>query len=129
MSYNRSRPGELLMIESLPVLAVVLTVGFLGIAASILTPPMITEMGLWLLIVGLLTGLPTGLWCHVLLYRALAPRQPLPPSWWRSPVQYHALLAPDQAARIKPWFPFGGIGYVLSLAGGLAAMAGLLLDR
>jgi len=28
---------------------------------------------------------------------------------------------------VRPWFRLGGIGFALSLAGGLAAMAGLLL--
>jgi len=31
--------------------------------------------------------------------------------------------------RIRPWYRLGGIGFVLSVVGGLAAIAGLLMAR
>jgi hypothetical protein len=33
----------------------------------------------------------------------------------------------QELARLKPWFTVGGIGFILSMVGGLAAMAGLLV--
>jgi hypothetical protein len=120
--------GHLLMVEVLLVLCAVVAIGLIGVTTTIITPQMMTEVGLWLLLCGLVTGIPTGLWYHVLLYRALTPKIQLPPSWWTSPVQFHSHLTPEDIARIKPWFTIGGVGFLLSLAGGLAAMVGLLLS-
>ncbi|HKW86313.1 MAG TPA: hypothetical protein VJM82_04520 [Nitrospiraceae bacterium] len=115
------------MIETLLVLSAVLAVGVLGLMTTMLTPHLMTELGFWMLTVGLIIGVPAGLWYHVVLYRALAGRIMLPPKWWIEPVALHPQLAQEDMARIKPWFRLGGIGFALSLAGGLAAMAGLLL--
>ena len=117
------------MIEILLVIAALLAVGLVGLAALILTPQLMTEFGLWTLLVGLLLGLPTGLWYHVVLYRLLACRAVLPERWWMDPVGLHARLRAPDFARIRPWFLLGGIGFLLSLVGGLAAIAGLLLTR
>ena len=115
------------MIETLLVLSTVLAVGALGLMTTILTPRLMTEFGFWMLAVGLMAGVPAGLWYHVVLYRALAHRMTVPTKWWIAPVALHPQLAQEDMARIKPWFRLGGIGFALSLAGGLAAMAGLLL--
>lgn len=111
------------------VLLALVTVGLLGLAATLLTPQLMTAVGLWVLLAGLLTGVPTGLWYHVLLYRILSRRMELPDRWWWSPVDLHPHLAQEELAKIKPWFTLGGVGFLLSLAGGLAAMAGLLLNQ
>lgn len=111
------------------VLLALLTVGLFGLAATLLTPQLMTTVGLWTLLLGLVTGLPTGFWYHVVLYRLLSSKMTLPARWWWSPVGLHPHLAQADLARIKPWFVLGGIGFLLSLAGGLAAMAGLLLSR
>jgi hypothetical protein len=115
------------MLEIALVLATVVAVGVLGFLATILTPRLMTTIGLVTLALGLLVGVPTGFWYHVLLYRVLSPRIRLPPKWWWSPVDLHANLTEQELARLKPWFTIGGIGFVLSLVGGLAAMAGLLV--
>jgi len=115
------------MIEILLVLSTVLAVGVLGLMTTMLTPHLMTELGLWMLAIGLMTGVPAGFCYHVVLYRALARRVTLPPKWWMAPVALHPQLAQQDRARIKAWFRLGGIGFGLSLAGGLAAMAGLLL--
>jgi hypothetical protein len=116
------------MVESLLVICAVLAVGLIGVTTTIIRPPMMTEVGLWRLLCGLATGIPAGVWYHVLLYRALSRKIRLAAAWWRSPVQYHSELAAEDLARVKPWFTIGGIGFLLSLAGGMAAMAGLLLS-
>jgi hypothetical protein len=117
------------MLELLLVVSALVMVGLVGLMTTLLTPQVMIETGLWTLLLGLITGLPAGFWYHVLLYRTLADRVPLPRNWWTAPVRYHPHLLQAEAARIKPWFALGGIGFLLSLAGGLAAMAGLLLAR
>ncbi len=115
------------MLEITLVLSALLAVGLIGLLATIVTPQLMTELGLWTLLVGLGTGLPTGFWYHVLLYRLLARKTTVPAGWWWSPSDLHRQLAREEVARIKPWFLMGGVGFILSLTGGLAAMAGLLL--
>jgi hypothetical protein len=109
------------------VLATIVAVGFLGFLATILTPRLMTTIGIVTLALGLLVGIPAGFWYHVLLYRVLSLRIALPPKWWWSPVDLHPHLTEQELTRLKPWFTIGGIGFVLSVVGGLAAMAGLLV--
>jgi len=116
-----------MMIEITLVLSAVVAVGIVGVMASIVTPHLMTELGLWTLLIGLVTGVPTGFWYHVVLYRVLARKMTVPPRWWLAPVDLHRHLASEEFARIRPWFALGGLGFVLSVAGGIAAMAGLLL--
>jgi hypothetical protein len=117
------------MVEIVIVLSVLLAVGLFGFLTTTLTPALMTEVGLWTLLVGMITGVPAGFWYHVLLYRTLVRKTQLPSNWWTSPVQYHTWLDHDELRRLQPWFRTGGIGFVLALAGGLAAMAGLLMSR
>jgi hypothetical protein len=117
------------MLELVLVIAAVVSVGVIGLTTAVITPQLMTMVGLWILLSGLLLGIPTGVWYHVVLYRALVHTMSPPRRWWTSPVQYHARLSAQDVARIKPWFTLGGVGFVLSVAGGLAAMAGLLLSR
>jgi hypothetical protein len=116
------------MLETLCVLATVAGVLAVGFVTTLVSPGVMAEVGLWTLAVGLVAGLPTGLWYHVALYRLLSTKSPLPSGWWWSPVDYHAHLTPPELARIRPWFLVGGIGFLLSLIGGLAAMAGFILS-
>ncbi len=109
------------------VLATIVGVGVLGFLTTILTPRLMTTIGLVMLALGLLVGVPTGFWYHVLLYRILSVRMALPHKWWWSPVDLHPHLTRPELVRLKPWFTIGGIGFFLSVVGGLAAMAGLLV--
>lgn len=111
------------------VLLALLAIGLLGLATTLVTPQLMTAVGLWTLLLGLVTGIPTGLWYHVVLYRFLSKKIALPARWWWAPVDLHPHLTQEELAKIKPWFVLGGIGFPLALAGGLAAMAGLLLNR
>lgn len=115
------------MLEIALVLGTIVAVGILGFITTIFTPQLMTAIGLAMLTLGLLIGVPTGVWYHVLLYRVLTPRMALPPKWWWSPIDLHPHLTGTELARLKPWFMTGGIGFALSLIGGLAAMAGLLV--
>ncbi len=117
------------MLELLLVLGALIAVGVIGLITVVVTPEIMVEFGLWVLAAGLLIGLPTGLWYHVVLFRALAPRKALPPRWWRSPVELHPLLTPHEHARMLPWFMLGAVGFGLCLVGGVAAIAGLSIAR
>lgn len=117
------------MAELLLVLLGLVGVAALGLLASILTPALLAEGGLWALVAGLALGLPTGFWYHVLLYRLLTRRMTLPRRWWMSPGDLHRHLRNEELRRIKPWYLLGGIGFLLCLGGGLAAGAGLLLSN
>lgn len=117
------------MLELILVIAAFVSFGVIGYLTLVITPQFMLEFGLWLLAAGLLMGVPTGLWYHVVLYRTLAPRAALPPRWWRSPVELHPLLTGTEFRRVKPWFVAGAVGFGLCVVGGLAAIIGLSIDR
>lgn len=117
------------MLELLLVLAILAGLGGIALVTVVITPQLMIETGLWLLAGGLLVGIPTGLWYHVALYRALARRIALPPRWWRSPVELHGHLTPQDFRHIRPWFVAGAIGFVLCCVGGAGAIIGLLVLR
>jgi hypothetical protein len=117
------------MLELTLVLTAVVAVGLIVIVASVVTPGLIAEIGFGVLFFGLLIGLPTGFWYHVILYRSVSARMPLPPAWWLSPSNLHTHLTEAERRHIKPWYLIGGVGFVLCVVGGLAAIGGLLLGR
>lgn len=117
------------MLELLLVLGGLVVIGLIGLLAVVVTPPLMVEVGLWGLAVGLLIGIPTGWWYHVVLYRALAARMALPPRWWRKPVELHPCLTPEEYQRVRPWFVAGALGFFLCLIGGVSAIAGMLVIR
>ena len=117
------------MLELLLVVATVIGIALIGLVTVATTPSLMVELGLWGLAAGLFIGIPTGWWYHVVLYRTLTARMPLPRRWWRRPVELHPLLAPDEYQSVRPWFIAGALGFFLCLAGGVAAISGLLVLR
>ncbi len=117
------------MLETALVLLAVVAVGLAGILATFQGSTLMTALGLGTLLVGLAIGLPTGFWYHVILYRFVSAKGPIPRAWWLSPSSLHGHLTPAERRRIAPWYRIGGVGFVLAVAGGLAAMAGLLARR
>ena len=117
------------MLELLLVLASLVVIGLTGLLTVVATPPRMVELGLWALALGLLIGIPTGWWYHVVLYRALSARMALPRRWWQRPVELHPLLQPDEFRRVRPWFVAGALGFVLCFTGCVAAIAGMLVMR
>ena len=117
------------MLELLLVLGTVLAIALIGLVTVAMTPPLMVELGLWGLAVGLFIGIPTGWWYHVVLYRTLTARMALPPRWWRKPVELHPFLTAGEYQGVRPWFVAGALGFFLCLAGGMAAIAGLLVTR
>lgn len=117
------------MHEFLLVLAGLVGVAVLGFITKASTPLIMIEFGLWILAGGLLIGIPSGLWYHVALYRALKRLMPLPSGWWRAPVKLHHRLTPSEFRPVRPWFVAGAAGFVLCCVGGMAAIAGLSVGQ
>ncbi len=117
------------MFEIALVLIAVVAAGLIGFVATIVTPSLVTAIGLATLVLGLVLGVPTGFWYHVILYRSLSARSRVPAKWWLVPSALHPQLTDAERRRIRPWYRLGGVGFVLSVVGGLAAIGGVLLAR
>jgi hypothetical protein len=116
------------MLEFALVIATLIAMGLSGAAAAALTVRVVTGLGLATLICGLVLAIPTGFWYHVVLYRLASAKTRLSNTWWLSPARLHVHLSGAEQLRIRPWYRIGGVGFMLSVAGGLVAIAGLLLD-
>lgn len=117
------------MLEATLVLGAVGAVGLVVLLAALLTAPAMIMLAIGALALGLVVGVPTGFWYHVLLYRIVAAKTSVPRRWWLSPSALHVHLTDADQRRIWLWYRLGGIGFVLSVIGGLAAIAGLLMAR
>jgi len=115
------------VLEITLVLLAVVSVGLVGVLVTVVRPPLITVFAMATMCLGLAVGVPTGFWYHVILYRIVSPKMPLPRRWWMSPSELHVHLTDAERRRINRWYRIGGVGFVLSVVGGLAAIAGLLL--
>ena len=110
---------------SLVILGAVLLV-LLGSLSNRIPPVLFTEIGLWLLVLGLIEGVPTGFYYHLVLYRILGPKGKLPPRWWISPQRYHVHLDEKERWVVRRWFLLGGIGFIFSVIGGALVFLGLI---
>ncbi len=66
---------------------------------------------------GLLLGVPTGVWYHVRLYRALRARGVVASLWWLSPGKHHGLLSKEELRPVMRPFYAGAVGFVLAVLG------------
>jgi hypothetical protein len=117
------------MLEATLVMAALGSVGLVILLATLLTAPVLIMGAIAVLLLGLVVGVPTGFWYHVVLYRIVATKVPVPRRWWLSPSALHVYLTDAEERRIRPWYRLGGIGFMLSMVGGLAAIAALLILR
>lgn len=117
------------MLETTLVLGAVVAVGLVVLLATVFTAPVMIMLALGALLLGLVVGVPTGFWYHVVLYRIVSARIAVPRTWWLSPSALHVHLTAAERRRIRLWNRLGGIGFVLSVVGGLAAIAVLLMVR
>lgn len=117
------------MLETALVVVAVVAAGLTGLLAPAVTSGLLMGLGLGTLLLGLAVGVGTGLRYHVILYRLVSPKVPLSRTWWLSPSALHRHLSDAERRRISPWYRLGGIGFVLCVAGGLAAILGVLLAR
>ena len=113
----------------LEITLVLTALGAVALAGAVGTPTLLAALGLGTLCVGLVLGVPTGFWYHVVLYRCVAGRTRLSPLWWLAPGGLHRHLTDADQRRIRPWYRVGGVGFALCLLGGIAAIVGLLLGR
>ena len=113
---------EILLVVGTIVLLI--ATSMIGVTLSWMT---ILATGVGLVAVGALVGVPTGVYYHVKLHHALAPRGVLPPRWWWSPVRYHAQLREDERSGVMVWFYLGGAGFVLMMIGCFVTLMGVLL--
>jgi hypothetical protein len=116
------------VIETLGVLAVVGTLAVVGVLGPLVPPEQWMLLGAVITGVGLLAGVPTGLWYHVALYRCLQPRTQLPPRWWLDPVALHGQLLPGERRGVLTWFTLGGIGFAIVVLGCALTVLGLLMQ-
>lgn len=116
------------MIEAILVFAAVAILSALGIVGPSLDPQQVLVAGAGITILGLLEGVPTGVWYHVALYRTLRVRGPLPERWWVHPVALHPSLRPEERPGVLRWFVAGGIGFVLVVIGCGTVILGVLLQ-
>jgi hypothetical protein len=117
------------MLETALVATALVAAGFAGLLAPAVTSGLLMVLGLGTLLLGLALGVGTGLRYHVILYRLVAPKVSLSRTWWLSPSALHRHLSAPERHRLSPWYQLGGIGFVLCVAGGLAAILGALLAR
>jgi hypothetical protein len=73
--------------------------------------------GIALTALGLLVGVPAGLFYHAALWRALRPRQELGFRFWLHPVAFHSALTDDERRRAMPWMYLGAAGFLAALIG------------
>src|SRR5215813_6529482 len=73
------------MLEATLVLTAIGAVGLVILLAALLTAPVLIVGAIGVLFLGLVVGVPTGFWYHVVLYRIVSAKIPGPRSY-RCPV-------------------------------------------
>jgi hypothetical protein len=111
------------MYETLIVLGLLIALVVAGWMTILLSWQTIVVGGAACALLGLAVGLPTSLYYHLRLHRALHPRGLLPARWWWSPIQYHALLFEGERTGILLWFYAGAFSFGLIVLG--CALTGL----
>ena len=115
--------------------AEVIEIGLVGLMVLIIVAvgslalvpwPLLLHVGGWLIVAGLIFGVPTGLLYHVALYRALAPHGRLPPGWYWRPIGLNDLLAPEQRFWVMAWCYAGAAGFFVIILGMVAMVAGMV---
>lgn len=104
------------------MLELLFVLGLLGVLASVVVvgsvaPEWVLYAGVALIAAGMLLGLPSSAWYHVLLRRALAVRGALPHRWWLHPVPLHATLDERTRGPVLRWFYVGAAFFGLAVLG------------
>jgi hypothetical protein len=116
------------MVEALLVFGGVGLLALLGLVAPTLDPLTLLLCGAAITSFGLVAGVPTGFWYHVVLYRCLRPRGPLPARWWVHPVALHGMLLPSERPQVLRWFFAGGVGFVFVVIGCVVVITSVALQ-
>ena len=117
------------MFEALIVFGLLVLLVGAGWAALLFEWQMIAAVGIAIALAGLLLGLPTGFYYHVVLHRFLAPRGVLPPGWYWAPARHHRHLEPHERRRVFVWFYAGAAGFVLIMLGCAVVLLGVVVAR
>jgi hypothetical protein len=101
-------------------------IGLLAAAAALSGLAWITllTIGAWLMLVGMVAGVPAGAVYHALLYRALRVSGPLPRRWWLRPHALHDRLVAPARRAVLGWFNVGALGFLATVIGCLLAGLG-----
>ena len=101
------------------IIIVFLVLGALLGLSTMMLVPWVTGMtiGFYVMIGGIVVGVPTGIVYHVLLYRALRPFGPLPKGWY-----WNATKLNDTAPRVLRraiwiWCWIGAVGFFAIMLG------------
>lgn len=105
------------MIEMLLIAGVLAVIG--GVTALFALVPwyLLFGAGVGLIGLGLLIGVPTGFWFHVLLRRVMRERGLQVPRWWLRPMSVYEQLSLGDRRRVSAWLYAGGAGFVLAMCG------------
>ena len=110
------------MVEFLAVIGVLLILSLLSLVA----PYSLLVLGIGLAVTGLVFGSAAGFVYHWHLRAALLLLGPPPRAWWLSPVRHHDKIDRARLIRLRPWFIAGAIGFVVSIAGCVLAIGGVV---
>jgi hypothetical protein len=80
-------------------------------------------IGMSLVGLGIVIGVPSGLVYHARLWRALRPSGA---GWWLHPTGLHRRLADGDRAGVLRWFYLGAVGFLISIAGCALIVVGAL---
>jgi hypothetical protein len=105
------------MAEAALVFAVVGSLVVLGLMATLLPVESLLLSGACCILLGIVLGVPAGMFYHLKLYRWLAANGGVPRGFIWHPTRYHARLSPDAWKRVMPWFAAGAAGFVLIMLG------------
>ena len=104
------------MREALLVLGLVVVLA--AVSACVLLPwRSLFFLGIWLVGIGFVVGVPTGIVYHVRLFYALRATHNLPRGWIWHPIQLNERLLPDHRRRVMPWCYMGAIGFSIIVIG------------
>lgn len=115
------------MAELLIALAPLSLLVGLALFALLVPPKLVALTALALMALGLVGGVPSGLYYHVALRRELLRVGPLPRGWYWHPQRHHGRLDHAARQRLRPWFFVGGIGFLLICTGCALALTAAAL--
>ena len=104
------------MLEIASVAAFFALLGLFG-AMFMLPWKVLGILGFWILVVGVVVGVPAGVAWHIALYRALHPRGLLPANWYWRPMDYHELLEYRQRGLVLGLCYLGAGGFFAIVLG------------
>ncbi len=110
------------------LIAFILFVLIAAMGAVVLIPwQTLFKIGIWLITLGFLIGVPTGIVYHVQLYRVLKRRDTLPKGWIWRPTRLHDRLLKGERLKVLAWGITGGLGFFAIVIGQLMLFAGIIL--